>query len=55
MKLCVTATKENEMYMEIENLSKLAKVTQVSDEAHGPLVFVFVLLLFLYARLSVLC
>jgi hypothetical protein len=31
-------TKENKMHMEIENLSALAKVTQVSDMAYEPLV-----------------
>jgi hypothetical protein len=40
MKLCVITTKENKMHIEIENLSVLAKVTQVSDVAHGPLVSV---------------
>jgi hypothetical protein len=32
------AIKENEMHMKRERLSVLAKVTQVSDLAHGPLV-----------------
>jgi hypothetical protein len=45
MKLCVMATKENKMHIERENLSVLAKVTQVSDVAHGPLGF---LLLFFF-------
>jgi hypothetical protein len=35
------ATKENKMHIERENLSVLDKVTQVSDVAHGPLVFIF--------------
>jgi hypothetical protein len=38
MKLCVIATKENKMHIERENLSALAKVTQLSDVSHEPLV-----------------
>jgi hypothetical protein len=30
------ATKDNKMHIERENLPVLAKVTQVSDVAHGP-------------------
>jgi hypothetical protein len=39
MKLCVIATKENKMHIERENLSVLAKVTQLSDVAHGTLIW----------------
>jgi hypothetical protein len=35
IKVCVLATKENKMHTERENLSGLAKVTQVSNEANG--------------------
>jgi hypothetical protein len=38
MKLCVIITKENKMHIEKENISVLAKVTQVIDVAHGSLV-----------------
>jgi hypothetical protein len=33
------ATKENKMHIERGNFSVLAKVSQVSDVAHGPLVW----------------
>jgi hypothetical protein len=36
--VCVIATKENKMHIERRNLSVLAKVTQMSDVAYGPLV-----------------
>jgi hypothetical protein len=39
------ATKENGIHIQRENLSVLTQVTQVSDAAHGPLVYVHVLLL----------
>jgi hypothetical protein len=39
------ATKENNMHTLRENLSVLAKVTQVSDVAHRPFVFLFLYIL----------